>query len=63
MTEKERRMEFARMVRRTGLARAEAARRLHTSRSRLSTYETGATTPSVVSWRRLRARQPKRPLV
>ncbi len=56
-------MEFARMVRRTGLARAEAARRLHTSRSRLSTYETGATTPSVVSWRRLRARQPKRPLV
>ncbi|WP_454294782.1 helix-turn-helix domain-containing protein [Salana multivorans] len=53
--------EFSRMVRRTGLGRAELAMRLGTSRSRLSTYETGATTPSAVMWQRLRALQPAPP--
>lgn len=53
--------EFSRMVRRTGLGRAQLATRLGTSRSRLSTYESGATTPSAVMWRRLRALQPAPP--
>ncbi|WP_284249037.1 helix-turn-helix domain-containing protein [Litorihabitans aurantiacus] len=63
LTDKERLgQDFARLVRSTGLTRSAVARHLGTSRSRLSTYETGTTTPSAVIWRRLEELARPRPV-
>ena len=55
-------MKFREWVSRSGLSRAEIAKRLGTSRSRLSTYETGAVTPSAVIAMKMEALVPPVPL-